>query len=100
MTNQNRSNPPIAVASGITKREHFASLLAAGLMANPAYQDRSLYTLVDWAIDASDRLVEKLDELDGELEEEIKPVHEMTDEDKFHQECYRPLYSTGFVKRP
>lgn len=37
--------------------------------------------------------------LDEKKDDPIAPVHEMTDEDKFHQEYYRPLYSTEFVKR-
>lgn len=44
--------------TGMSKREHYAALFAAGLFANPKYEDKSLYTLVDWAIDASDRLIE------------------------------------------
>jgi hypothetical protein len=52
--------------NGMSKREHYAALICAGLMANPAYADMSGYGLVDYAIDYADRLVERLAKADRE----------------------------------
>ncbi len=84
---------------GLTKREHFAALILAAMASNTDLTTRlTIQAMAKHAVRQADILIERLDELDGELEEKIKPV-EMTDEDKFHQEYYRPKFSTKFVKR-
>jgi hypothetical protein len=51
---------------GLSKREHFAVLLLAGMNANPNHAEVGSYTLCDWAIDQADRLILKLSQADRE----------------------------------
>ena len=65
---------------GLTRREHYAALVLAGMASNPDLTNRlTIQAMAKHAVRQADILIERLDELDGELEEKIKPVHEMTD---------------------
>ena len=48
-------------SSGLTKREHVAAMICAGLCANPALKDSSSRQLADLAKDQADALLAALE---------------------------------------